>query len=496
MERLLDKLQKYSQSDFYPFHMPGHKRAFTDEFLNQIYRLDITEIEGFDNLHDAGDILRDIQILAAKSYRAEESFLLINGSTCGILSAISASVSVGGHLLVARNCHKSVYHAAYLRNAILRYIYPTVNTEYDIYDPVTKEQVEKALIEDEKIEAVVITSPTYEGMIADISGIAKVVHAHGAILIVDEAHGAHLGLQGISRESSVTYGADLVIHSLHKTLPSLTQTALLHVCGERVDRNILKRFLRIYQSSSPSYIFMASMEQALWFREGLKSNHLPKADLQKSDNVAGGSKTGLHPYGEDNVQKNLQENLVIYRKDFLEEAAGLSHIRVFETDDICKLLISVKGTSMTGQQLYKTLLEEYHLQMEMVSATYVLAIVTFGDTKEGFFRLTEALKKIDAAITKREEDFRIPSFTTPEKCMELREAWDQKTMDKILIESENCICGEFVYLYPPGAPLLLPGERITGKEIQQLQYYLDTGLSVKGLRVDSDSHTWIPVLNV
>ena len=260
---LLDRLTEYSQSDFYPYHMPGHKRNTAGDLPVDWTSRDITEIEGFDNLHDADTVLKELQEKAARAYGAEESFYLVNGSTCGILSAISVAVPFGGELLIARNCHKSIYHAAYLRQLKLHYIYPEISKDYDICEAVTPMQVQDALEAHPGVSAVLIVSPTYEGRIANVKAIAKIVHEKGIPLIVDEAHGAHLGFTSGFAINSARMGVDLVINSVHKTLPAMTQTALLHVNGELVDRQTLKRFLRIYQTSSPSYVLMSSIEEAV-----------------------------------------------------------------------------------------------------------------------------------------------------------------------------------------------------------------------------------------
>ena len=196
-------------------------------------------------------------------YGADESFYLINGSSCGVLAAISAAVSEGGHIIMARNSHKSAYHAAYLRKLKIAYLYPEQIRDYEINEAVRAEQVREALRSCPQAEAVFLVSPTYEGRIADVAEIAKLVHEQNKILIVDEAHGAHLGFAEGFAENSIQAGADLVIHSVHKTLPAPTQTALLHVNGERVNRELVRRFLRIYQSSSPSYLLMAGIADAL-----------------------------------------------------------------------------------------------------------------------------------------------------------------------------------------------------------------------------------------
>ena len=193
MEHLLDKLDRYSKEDIYPYHMPGHKRRCWGKLPEEMYRRDITEIEGFDDLHHPEEILKALQEHAAILYGADESFYLVNGSTSGILSAVSAMLPAGGHILMARNCHKAAYHAVYLRNLSVTYLYPEVMEMYDIPDAISPDQIRKALEQETDIGAVLIVSPTYEGRISDIKGIAEAVHEKGIPLIVDEAHGAHLG---------------------------------------------------------------------------------------------------------------------------------------------------------------------------------------------------------------------------------------------------------------------------------------------------------------
>ena len=263
MGELYRRLKAYSETDEYPYHMPGHKRQVCGELPQEIMNIDITEIDGFDNLHAPEEILLRLQEEAARLYGAEESFYLVNGSTCGVLAAISAAVPKGGRLLMTRGGHKSAYHAAYLRNLTISYLYPEMMQEYDIYDAITPEQIAEALAKEPVPDAVFLVSPTYEGRIADIEKIAQIVHSKGIPLIVDEAHGAHLGLAEGLAKNSCQCGADLVIHSVHKTLPALTQSALLHVNGNRIDRDRLRRFLHIYQSSSPSYVLMAGIDNAL-----------------------------------------------------------------------------------------------------------------------------------------------------------------------------------------------------------------------------------------
>ena len=358
---LEQKLNELEQSDIYPFHMPGHKRAFLP-FANP-YAIDITEIEGFDNLHHATGILQEAQQKAADLYGAKKTYYLVNGSTCGLLAAISAAVPRGGKILVARNCHKAVYHAMYLRQLIPVYLYPE-DTACGIQGQVTPQMVRKQLEQTPDIRAVVITSPTYDGVVSDIKNIADIVHAYGIPLIVDEAHGAHFGFSPEFPENATRLGADAVIMSVHKTLPAFTQTALLHLCSDRIAEKKVAQFLGIYETSSPSYLLMAGIEKSLQIIE--KDREMLFAAYSRR----------LAEFRDKT--KNLKTLQVLQPSDFSKQEAF--------SFDPGKLLI-LTGNSMSGQALQEILLREYGLQMEMASGNYVVAMTSIMDTDEGFARL-------------------------------------------------------------------------------------------------------------
>ena len=473
MEHLFDKLTEYGQENVYPYHMPGHKRRGWGRLPEDMYLRDITEIEGFDNLHQPEGILRELQNHAAVLYGSEECFYLVNGSTSGILSAVSAALPSGGHILMARNSHKAAYHAAYLRNLTVSYLYPPMMEEYDIFDGIRPEQIGEALEMEPDIGAVLIVSPTYEGRISDIRGIAEAVHKKNIPLIVDEAHGAHLGFTNDFAENGCQAGADLVIHSVHKTLPSLTQTALLHVSGSLIDRDLLRRFLHIYQSSSPSYLLMASIDNALQY---------------------------IEETGEDVFAAFAGK----YKK-MLSGLRACKHLRFLPLEhgkqDVGKLLISTKMSNISGKQLYDILLKEYCLQLEMAADTYALAMFTVNDAEEGYERMESALLQIDATLTSagtEEKGISGARLLTDERICSvgkrfpvetsishegqpLSRAWDGRKRYVELWESVGCRAGEFVNLYPPGIPLLVPGERITPQLLAVVRHYLDTGLNIEGL---------------
>ena len=265
MESLLTNLEKLRDSDMYPCHMPGHKRTG-----NPIFGIDITEIDAFDNLYHATGILKEAKERAAQLYQSKESYYLVNGSTCGILVAIFSAFKPGDTVIVARNCHKAVYHAIEIRGLRPIYLYPETDDEYDISVGIKAEQVKEVLERNKdlnnhpnRIKGMILTSPTYEGLVSEIKEIAALIHNEGGILVVDEAHGAHLGFDERFPESAVKQGADLVIQSLHKTLPSMTQTALLHRATDRIDERRVNKYLSTFQTTSPSYIFMAMMDECI-----------------------------------------------------------------------------------------------------------------------------------------------------------------------------------------------------------------------------------------
>ena len=532
MPYLYDELVRYCGSDAYPFHMPGHKRRLGQ--LNDPFSFDITEIDGFDNLHHAEGILLEAEKRAARLYGAEETHFLVNGSTAGILSAIGAVTTAGGHLLMMRASHKAAYHAVAAGGLTAHYLSglcggsaPHIRlvggfgkrtssdgaepgrsqadglTELDCGQPADPAEVERALAEDPRIQAVYITSPTYDGIVSDVRAIAEIAHRHGIPLIVDEAHGAHFGMHEIFPESSVKLGADLVIHSVHKTLPSLTQTALIHVQGKLVYRRRLREMLDICQTSSPSYVLMASIDQCIRM---------------------------LESQGKELFDR-LAENL----RWFYTAVADLSSISCIVTDDPSKILLRPAGHE--AGELYDALRQTWHLQPEMLSRSYVLMLSSIGDDEEGFRRLSEALHQIDRSwstagspptvgkatmpegnrrkpvgIGEQEEQEALSAVTGPEASREMagsadrpaehargsfpeavmtiRKAQDSAQERVLFAEAAGRVSGEYLYLYPPGIPLITPGERIPDDLPVRVRDLMEAGYAVEGADDHSLSSIW------
>ena len=532
MSELYKKLIEYSNEDYYAFHMPGHKRNPDFAENESPYKYDITEIDGFDNLHHAEGILKEEMERAAKVFGAARTYFLINGSTCGILSAISAVSEQKKKIIIARNSHKSVYNAVFLNSLEPVYLYPQLinlqgkkteerkmcerkekegpdgecsaeRTDICINGSYNIEDARKVIENNKDACAVVITSPTYEGVVSDIKAISNAAHEFNIPLIVDQAHGAHFGMHKDFPESAVALGADIVISSLHKTLMSLTQTAVLHVNGNIADYKKVEKYLGIYQTSSPSYVLLSSIADCV-------------------ETLSGQSEEMFDEY----VQRI---------KKFKEGCENLNNLYVFSPCDkvgkdiydfdIGKLVICINNNLITGQQLYDRLLNVYHLQMEMAAENYVLAMTSPADTDRGFMRLQIALHEIDEWLEKKEyeeaseekksensgevlkdkksenseEILEKKKFYKKESSRQEKKDGDMKSGNSrpdivmtprkaMLRETKkvdiNCsvgeISGEYIYLYPPGIPLIVPGERITKELIIDINRYKAQGLNVQG----------------
>ncbi len=457
MSDILDKLEQLKNENIVPMHMPGGKRNIDICAMQNPYSMDITEIDGFDNLHNPTGIIKDGFKRAAKLFGAKETLFLINGSSAGILSAICGTTNRGDNIIVARNVHCSVIHAIYLNELRPLYVYPEVVDSYcGIYGAINPDDIQKLFVSNEKVSAVVITSPTYEGMISDIKKISDIVHKYGAILIVDEAHGAHFHFHKEFPTSTVCCGADLVIQSIHKTLPALTQTALLHICSDNVNVEKVKMYWNIYQTTSPSYILMASIDRCITIIE------------------------------QDG--KQLYEQYIYRLLNLRKEIKKLRYIKLIDTDDISKIVLCIKN----GKVFYNVIKDIYNIQLEMASLHYVIAMTSVCDTDEYYSRFLYALKNLD------KKEVEIPNNLRTIKNNDIIKAQIYTTIYDALNKAVSGECElvklkdsigrvacKSVCFYPPGINLINCGELITENIIKKIQDGMINGLEVIGLEIDN-----------
>ena len=440
--------------------MPGHKRA--TKLLGEMdpFDVDFTEIEGLDNLHHPEGILKEAMEEAARYYGTRKTWFLVNGSSCGILAAIEATTQIGETVLIGRNCHKAVYHGALLRNLQVEYVYPEFIPEVGIHGGYEPEIIKKKMEENPQIKVVVITSPTYDGVVSDVSKIAEIVHQHRGILIVDEAHGAHFCLMEQGMKSAYECGADLVIESLHKTLPALTQCAVLHLQGKRVEAEKVSRALEVFETSSPSYLLMASIDSCL-------------KEMQTNG-------------------KEKMNSLLRRIRSLKEQIGELKHIRILGNElvgnngvwkfDETKLLFSVLNSNISGKELADYLRKEYGIELEMETPTYGLALCSIDDSEESIELLGKAVKEIDEKIhTVKRESIEF-SYKENERMLSMYEASNCKTESVFLENAAGQISGEFIYFYPPGIPLIVPGEVLSNEVLKQIAEAGKRGIIVNGLK--------------
>lgn len=389
----------------YPFHMPGHKRNMSLGIKSS--DIDITEIDGFDNLHNPREVLKELEDDITSLFESRKSMISVNGSTCCILAAISAVCDYGDEIIIARNCHKSVYNACLINRLKVNYIEPEFDESIGVYTHITQSIADEAICKHPAAKAIVITSPTYEGIISEI---------HTNIpLIIDSAHGSHFGFADYLPARAK---GDIVIQSLHKTLPCLTQCAAVHINNDKYIDTV-KKYMDIYETSSPSYVLLSSIDKCVDF---LKSS------------------------------KNVFDGYKIILDNFYSKIKNLNHINVFKNDDITRLIISADGYS--GSELADEL-RKCGIEPEGVGMNYVILISTVCDTENGFKLLFNAFDKLKI---REKKEFNLQKPVMPEKIYEQYEI--SKTSITDFDDAKGKIAAENIFAYPPDVPIIAAGEKI------------------------------------
>ena len=436
-DSLYRKLIALRSSDILPMHMPGHKRALAEfPWLADLgAAFDITETEGFDDLYAPCGTLKDLLCRLASVWGSRRAFLSVNGSTGAMFAALSAVGEKG--VIAARNCHRSVFNAIERLKLPSATVLPDIAEGMGFYGSVSPQAVAEAL-DATGYKAVVLTSPTYEGILSDVRAIADVAHERGALLILDAAHGAHLGLSDAFPKGGVREGADIVVMSLHKTLPSLTQTAVLHIATERADASDIASAIAAFDTSSPSYVFMAGVD-------------------------------GMAEYLEKRGRDKLTE-LASELAAFREKASSFKRLRLFDgmardgrvfDIDSSKLYFDCLKCGFSGYELKKRLLSEFGIEVESAYPHGVLAYATVGDSCASLGRLFEACAAIDASGDAAENAESVSAPVFGERAEELFRA-ARLPSEKVSFQGAvGRVAAESVWVYPPGIPVLLPGERVT-----------------------------------
>jgi arginine decarboxylase len=466
---LLDAIKFYVENCHAAFYTPGHKQGrgvsqkMRDLLGSQVFKADLTELENLDNLSAPEGVIKEAQELAAAVFGAEESWFLVNGSTAGIIAAILATCGDGDKIILPRNVHKSIISGLILSGAIPVFVNPEYDSNLDIAHSVTPEGVANALQEHPDAKAVMMVYPTYYGVCGDVEAIANLTHEYNIPLLVDEAHGPHFAFHPDLPPAALTKGADLSVQSIHKVLSGLTQASILHVQGERINRDRISKALQLVQSTSPSYLLLASLDAARQ-QMALSGKELMTRTLELAEIAR-------------------KEISLIPQLSVLELYPSPGFVNLDRT----RLTVIVSHLGLTGFAA-EDLLTQQGVLPEFSSAKHLTFIISLGNTPTDIESLIQSFQKLAqehqgekllANFPKTMYDYQLFSnHQTPK--ISPRQAFFAATETLPIKRAVARICAETICPYPPGIPVLMPGEVITPDALEYLLNMQAIGSEITG----------------
>ena len=467
---LFDTLLDHAKRKVTSFHTPGHKNGQSiDKRLKSFtgrnaYYFDVTVFPEVDSLHDPTGPIKKAQELMAQAYGVEHSFFLVNGSSVGNLAMFLSSCNSCDSIILSRNCHKSALAGIILSGIWPIWLQPKIDQNYDIILDSSPEQIEDALKQFPEAKGVFITSPTYNGVTTDLVKIAEICHRQGKILLVDEAHGAHLKFHQDLPISAVEAGADLCVQSTHKILSALSQGSVLHFNSDLIDINRTKKIVSMLQTTSPNYLILASL------------------DLARKQMIESGEKMFdkiIHWANQGREKINQLNNFSCFsRKDIKSLGYDL---------DLTKITVNVTQTGLTGYQIEDILTKEYNIQIDCADIFNLIAITGTGTVKSDINQLIAALTEIDKKYHGQEKNWvlDIPSLSTEMVMMPRDIFFSYGTKRVPLKKAAGQISAQTLTPYPPGIPVLIPGERITNEICEYLIDLSEKNVRISGQETDS-----------
>lgn len=483
---LLDAVLRYWREGVIRFHMPGHRGGpganlrLRQTLGEAVFRMDVTGVLGLDDLHQPRSVIAEAERLAAEAFGADRSYFLVNGTTAGVQAMILSTCRPGDKLIVARNVHKSILSGLILAGAQPIFVPPEVDSRTGIALGVTPERLRQAMDRHPDARAVLLVSPTYHGVTSDIERIAALAHARGMLLLVDEAHGPHFIFHERFPTSALAAGADACAQGMHKMLGAFTQASILHLRGDGIDPDRVEAALRLLQSTSGSYLLMASIDVAR-MQMVTAGRQLLEQALQLSERLR--------------REVNQLEPLYAFGEEWIGRpgVAGL---------DPTKVTVTVRGLGMTGQQMERCLRDIGPIQVEMPDLFNVLFIVGFGNRPEEIERLVSAFRQVRAqperwsgggagadgaaqggpALLEQAALVLSRPMDPPELAELPRTAFFAPSRPVPLEASVGHVSAEIITCYPPGIPILCPGERVTSEIVKHLEVVRAAGLAISGPR--------------
>ena len=459
----LDALKAYVKENVSPFDVPGHHMGNVDndfkKYVGEMtYKCDVNSTRGLDNLNHPTGVLVEAQELMAKACGADEAFFLINGTSAGIMAMIMAACSAHQTIIMPRNAHKSAINALVLSGATPVFIQPEFDYNLEIANQPSVESYKKAIDENPDTRAIFVINPTYFGAVTDLKELVRYAHERNILVLVDEAHGTHFGFNQYGPYSAMECGADLSAISMHKTGGSLTQSSVLLRKGNLISHYEIAKTLTIINTTSPSTLLLASLDSA-------RKYMATKGQVALNDIVS------LTNYARKEIER-IPGFKSRGREYFLSQD-------VFDYDDT-KLVIELEHINLNGFQLYNILKDEYHIQMELAEAYVVLAIVAIGSKKEHIDHLIDALKDISKRFLKTDNNYPKYRYNQPypHGIVRPRTAYHAPLKVVDIDEAEGMISKESIMIYPPGIPLIIPGEIFSDEIVKRIKQYRSTGATI------------------
>lgn len=467
---IYEAMVKLRKKRIVPFDVPGHKRGRGNPELVELLGekcvgIDVNSMKPLDNLGHPISIIRDAEELAADAFGASHAFLMIGGTTSSVQTMILSTCKAGDKIILPRNVHKSAINALVLCGAIPIYIEMSVDPKIGIALGLENDRVAKTIKDHPDAKAILINNPTYYGICSDLKGLTEMAHEAGMMVLVDEAHGAHLHFTDKLPISAMDAGADMAAVSMHKSGGSLTQSSLLLI-GEQMNPEYVRQIINLTQSTSASYLLMASLD--------ISRRNLALRGKESFEKVI-----ELSEYARREI--NAIGGYYAYSKELIDGVSVCDF-------DVTKLSVYTQGIGLTGIEVYDLLRDEYDIQIEFGDIGNILAYISIGDRIQDIERLVGALADIKRLYSRDGKDLIAGEYIQPELVLSPQEAFYSERKSLTLDESVGQVCGEFVMCYPPGIPILAPGERITREIVEYIQFAKERGCSLQGTEDPEVNH--------
>lgn len=457
-----EALEEFRKNRIVPFDVPGHKRGRGNPELaellgQQCVGLDVNSMKPLDNLCHPVSVIREAEEMAAEAFGAAYAFLMVGGTTSSVQSMVLSVCKKGDKIILPRNVHRSVINALVLNGAIPIYVNPDMDNRLGIALGMRVSQVERAIIENPDAAAVLVNNPTYYGICSDLRSIVKLAHAHGMKVLADEAHGTHFYFGEGMPVSAMAAGADMASVSMHKSGGSLTQSSIL-LTGPAMNPGYVRQIINLTQTTSASYLLLVSLD--------ISRRNLALRGREEFRKV-----TALAEYARKEI--NQIGSYYAYTAELI------NHDSIYDFDRT-KLTVNTLGTGLAGIEVYDILRDEYDIQVELGDIANILAYISIGDREREMERLVSALAEIKRKYARDSAGMYTQEYIDPQVAVSPQVAFYAEKESLPLLETQGRICSEFVMCYPPGIPILAPGEKITREILDYIIYAREKGCSMTG----------------